>query len=252
MQKSKKISQSNKKNEKKFFIYGKHTVLSALNNKQRKKFRLYISSKYIETCKSYKDIVDVQVIHKDDFQKFIPFNSVHQEIALEVLPLPELSIENVISSKKTSCIVILDQVQDPHNIGAILRSAASFDVDAVINTVHNSPSETSVMAKSASGAMDIIPYIKAMNITNVINILKNNGYWCYAMDGTGKNDLSKISLPEKLVIVLGSEESGIRKLVKENCDDIFKISMNNQIESLNVSVAGSIAMHQHYLRYKIK
>ena len=164
MQKSKKILTSPKKNNKTHYIYGKHAVEAALLNPRRMKIKLFITKKHILDFQKFNNLVQVEIVDKYFFEDLYLEDNSHQEIALEVLSLEQLPLKNIITrANKKSLIIILDQVNDPHNIGAVLRSAAAFGADAVLNTLNNSPKETASMTKAACGAMDLVPYIQITN-----------------------------------------------------------------------------------------
>ena len=243
MQKSKKIFKKPKNNHNNhYLIFGIHAVIAALTNIERKKSILYITKKHLPIVEKF-NYTKTKIIDKDEFNLlFANKNFVHQEIALEVFPL-QYDLESVTDyNQKNSLIIILDQVSDPHNIGAILRTAAAFNATAVINTINNSPNETATIAKTASGGLDIVPYISVTNISKTIEYLKSKDYWIYGFDGQA-NDLMPKNFPEKICLVFGSEENGIRRLVKENCDLLCKINISSRMESLNVSTAVAIASH---------
>jgi 23S rRNA (guanosine2251-2'-O)-methyltransferase len=241
-----KIIKRKKNKNRSFLIFGKHAVDAALKNKHRRKIKLFITRALAKEYKAYEAIVELDICeHKEISKKFLN-DVVHQGIALEVLPLEQESLEQLkCICKERSRIVILDQVTDPHNIGAILRSAAAFDVDAIIVTKDNAPDESGTIAKSASGALEVIPIIKVTNLAATMKYLKEKGYWCIGLDGAAKQNISQITPPEKCVIVLGAE-SGMRRLTKDNCDHLVKIPMSNNVESLNVSVAAAITMASLY------
>ncbi len=244
MKKSKKIFTTNHKKPDIFYIYGKHAVLAALNNPLRKKNILYISHKNSEFVKDYSQILPIKVISSAEFDSILPLDSLHQGFALEVHPLSEPKLEKLIPTD-ASLIVILDQVTDPHNVGAILRSAAAFGVTAVINSFHNSPAENAIIAKVACGALDITPYIRVTNISTTLELLKKHGFWCFGLDGH-TNEYFPNDIPTKTCIILGSEDKGIRRLVRVNCDALYKIKISPQMESLNVSTTAAIAMAHCY------
>jgi 23S rRNA (guanosine2251-2'-O)-methyltransferase len=153
------------------------------------------------------------------------------------------------SSNDNSTIVILDQVTDTHNIGSILRTSACFNVNALVLPHNHSPGENASIAKAASGALDIVPLIYVTNILKTMQYLKKVGYWCYGFDCNAKENIDGIkSFEKKRVIIFGSEEKGIRRLVKENCDYLLKIPMSNAINSLNVSNAAAIGLYSMYIK----
>ena len=143
---------------------------------------------------------------------------------------------------------MLDQITDPHNVGAILRSAAAFDVGAVIATDRNAPTESGVMAKAASGALEVVPLITVTNLVQAIEKIKKAGYWIAGMDGNAKQTIAEAKLDRKTALVLGAEGSGLRRLTAEHCDYLVKLPMSGRIESLNVSNAAAVALYELYRR----
>ncbi|KMQ88896.1 23s rrna methyltransferase [Lasius niger] len=170
-------------------------------------------------------------------------DAVHQGIAMKVNPLTnEHTLEEIAAMKGP--ILVLDQVTDPRNVGSLLRSAAAFNVVAVIVQDRHAPQETGAMAKTASGALDIVPIIRETNLSRAIEILKKNGRWVVGLDADGES-LPKAKLDRnKTVLVLGAEGKGMRRLVEGNCDATLSIPMNSVMESFNVSVAGAIALYE--------
>ena len=135
-------------------------------------------------------------------------------------------------------------MDDPHNLGAILRSSVAFGADAVMITERNSPELNGTVAKAASGALDIIPVIKVTNISRSLEKLKNANYWCLGLDNNANTELSNFDAGNRVVLILGSEGKGIRRLTKETCDHMVRIPISQQISSLNVSVSAAIALHK--------
>ncbi|MDX2083078.1 MAG: 23S rRNA (guanosine(2251)-2'-O)-methyltransferase RlmB, partial [Rickettsiales bacterium] len=145
--------------------------------------------------------------------------------------------------KQKSIVVLLDQVTDPHNVGAIMRNAAAFSVDAVITTEHHAASESASMAKAASGAMDIVPFVRVGNLAETMNILKEHGYWCIGMDMLARVDVKTASMYDKIALVMGSEGKGMRRLTREHCDLLVKLEISEKMESLNVANAAAVALY---------
>ncbi|WP_265027505.1 23S rRNA (guanosine(2251)-2'-O)-methyltransferase RlmB [Wolbachia endosymbiont (group A) of Bombylius major] len=247
---------SSKTNEN-FWLYGKHTCMSALKNKNRRCIELLATENfYREHKKEIRQCVDskgikVRLVENKILNDVLPKGANHQGIALNVAPiLYNLSIEEIAeSSNDSSTIVILDQVTDTHNIGSILRTSACFNVNALVLPHNHSPSENASIAKAASGALDIVPLIYVTNIVKTMQYLKKVGYWCYGFDCNAKENIDEIkSFEKKRVIIFGSEEKGMRRLVKENCDYLLKIPMSNAINSLNVSNAAAIGLYSIYIK----
>lgn len=237
-----KNSTHRKKNSQKarngLWIYGKHAVLSAINNPKRKIKKVIISG---DSEIFFEKNIEIIKVTNKEIEGFLPENSVHQGIACEAEPLPEQDIEDIYESR---LLVILDQVTDPHNVGAILRSSAAFGAGGVIMPRDNSPNESGVMAKAASGALDIVPLVKVTNLSKTINELKKNGFWCIGLDGEAKTIIKDVPDYKKTVLVLGAEGKGLRRLTAEKCDLLVKLPMTEKVESLNVSNAAAIALYE--------
>jgi len=220
-------------NSSNYWIYGKHAVLGAINNPNRKIEKILIT----QNAQQELNIQTAKVVHTSEIDKLVK-NAVHQGIIALVEPLQVHSLDEI----NDGIVLILDQITDPHNIGAILRSSVAFGVSAIIATTKNFPKETAVMAKSASGALDLLPIIKVSNVVNAIKSLKKKGFWVAGLDGTATDTLDKIKDFDKLVLIAGAEGKGLRKLTIENCDFLVKIPINS-IESLNVSNAVAISLY---------
>lgn len=172
----------------------------------------------------------------------------HGGIAAYAAPLPAPSVEALLKPEGPAVCVLLDQVSDPHNAGAIMRSAAAFGARAVIAPERNSAPVTGSMAKSASGALETVPYLKPTNLARTLAMLKEWGYWRIGLDGTSDKPLEEAAGFERVALVLGSEGKGLRRLTAENCDLLVSIPMAGAVESLNVSNAAAIAMYSLFRR----
>ena len=146
--------------------------------------------------------------------------------------------------EKRPTLLLLDQVSDPHNVGAIIRSAIGFGVTKIIFCEHNSPKENATIVKSSAGTIEMADLIVVTNFSNLIEKLKKIDYWCIGLAGEAKNDISIIKEYQNIALIIGSEGSGIRDLVKKNCDLLAKININDEVESLNASVAAAITLHE--------
>ena len=175
----------------------------------------------------------------------LPQGAVHQGIALDCAPLPELTLQDLLiktNNKDSSLFVILDQVTDPHNVGAIIRSAAAFGADGMIMQSKHAPSLDGVLAKTACGGVEHLPVASETNLSRAIEELKDNHFFVYGLDERGE-DISNIKSGGKSVLVLGAEGPGLRRLVKENCDTLVKLPMQGALESINVSNAAAVALY---------
>lgn len=250
------MSQKNRNKTSSVLIYGKHPVVAALNNNRRKHINLFTTKEILTEIEklTLKISIPATILKPESLNAMLPPGTNHQNIILESLPLASLDLEDLIEqdqSKSSSCLILLDQVTDPHNIGAIIRSAAAFSASAVILTDHNSPKENNTIIKCAAGACETVPMIHITNLVNCIKELKKAGYWIIGLDGHTKLTLKESVFSEKIAIILGSEDKGLRKLTKENCDYVVKIPISSSLESLNVSNAAAIALYE-FARYRDK
>jgi 23S rRNA (guanosine2251-2'-O)-methyltransferase len=149
-----------------------------------------------------------------------------------------------LGEKQEACLVMLDQVTDPHNVGAVLRSAAAFGAVAVIAPDRHAPEETGVMAKAASGALDKIAYVKTVNLVRAIETVKEHRFWLVGLDAAAPAELAAIALTGRIALVLGAEGEGMRRLVSENCDHLARLPIAPTMESLNVSNAAAVALYE--------
>ncbi|MDG1286040.1 MAG: 23S rRNA (guanosine(2251)-2'-O)-methyltransferase RlmB [Rickettsiales bacterium] len=223
-----------------YFIFGIHAVQAALNNPQRVKRKLYATGNASEKLK-VPEAIYTHTVDGDWLDKLLPDFSVHQGVALEVQALPQPHLMELAETGKR--LLMLDQVSDPHNIGAILRSAAAFDVGGIIVQDKHAPRENATIAKTAAGALELIPLVAVTNLTRALKELQNAGYWSVGMDGDAKQTIDQLNLDPKTVLVMGAEGSGLRRLVAEKCDLLAKLSIHSQMESLNVSVATGISLY---------
>ncbi len=231
-----------------YWIYGHHAVVGALMNENRVKYEVYFTSEAEKKLKNEINLENINIItikkSRDEIDLLLKGISNHQGICLRVekIQTPQLSdfIKNLNDEK--SIIFLLDQLDDPQNVGAIFRSALAFNIDGIILTNNNSVIENSYLAKTASSAIDKVPFTKIQNISSCIKILKDNGYWIYGLDMKAKSSITDINFPNKIVFVLGSESRGMRKITASLCDEILQIRMSNNLESLNVSNTAAITM----------
>jgi len=234
-------------------IFGQHSVKAAIQNDKREKIELIISKNQINFAKKYESKIEkITILPQNEFIKRFGNENTTQGVVLKTKDFSRPSLEefvNIESKKSKSVILILDQVTDTQNIGSIMRSCALFNCEGIIVGKDNSPELTSSVYKSASGATEIVNYIRVTNIRRAISFLKKNNYWVYGFDSSS-NKNSKLNFTKKSVFVFGSEGKGIRELVKKECDEIVQINMKKnskfEIDSLNVSNATSIALYQFY------
>jgi len=231
-----------------YFLFGRNSVEAALNNPQRECLKL------IGTVKALSDksiagirpsIKTLHVENIDDIAAAVPEGAPHQGLLLEVRFLGGLHLEDLKpNAGSKNIIVMLDQVTDPQNVGACIRSAAAFGARALITQDRNSPIESGTLARAASGGIETLPWLRVPNLSHALEKLRDLGYWHVGLDGNTQMSIKDVSLGDNIVIVMGSEGSGLRPLVKKNCDVIAKIPMTGAVESLNVSNAAAIALYE--------
>ncbi len=234
------------KQAKDVLLYGKHPVSLALSNPCRAVREIYATPGAADEL-TIPANVPVRSATREQLEQMVGRGAVHQGVVARCLPLSGNTIEDVIASTKSrekAVVVLLDQVTDPHNIGAILRSAVAFNAVAVIVPEAGAPDETGVLAKSASGALELIPFVRVSNLSRAMDKLKKNDFWCVGLDGYAQKSIFEDKLPAKCAIVMGSEGDGLRRLTAENCDYSVKLPMNEKIESLNVSNACAITLYE--------
>ncbi len=226
-------------------IWGQHAVRAAWRNPEREIKALYVTENALRDFELSAPVKRPAptVVEKKELDK-ITRDGVHQGVALDAAPLAELDLMDLIikvSDKPRSVFAILDQVTDPHNVGAILRSACALGVDGVIMQKKHAPELTGVLAKTASGAIEHIDVCYETNLSRSIETLKERGFEIIGLDETGNESLQQISAGDKTVIVLGAEGDGLRRLIRENCDRLVHLPTTGEVSSLNVSNAAAIA-----------
>ena len=230
------------------WLYGLHSVRAALANPQRQIERIVLTARAIkELNASTLARVRHEVADSDAVARLLPPGAVHQGIALLCAPLPARSLEDILPQQVENrrIVLILDQITDPQNTGAILRSAAAFGVSAVVVQDRHAPPETGALAKAASGALDIVPIATVVNIARTLEELGAQNFWRIALAGDGETPIRDATDDRRdVALVLGSEGTGIRRLVREKCDAVAFIPIAPGMESLNVSNAAAVALYE--------
>ena len=224
------------------YLYGIHTVRAALDNPRREKRLLLATPNALTRLKEGGPTgkLHVREVTPKELDKLLGAEAVHQGVALEVDPVSRFGLDDI---DPLTLIVVLDQVTDPHNVGAILRTACAFGADALVTTQRYAPRETGVMAKAASGALDLVPLIEVRNLGDTLELLKKRGMRVLGFDSEAPAPLVPRSGNEALAIVLGAEGKGLRQRTRELCDEMVRLDMPGPIKSLNVSNAAAIALY---------
>jgi 23S rRNA (guanosine2251-2'-O)-methyltransferase len=240
------------------WLYGRHAVTAALGNPARRWRRLVVLEGQEDEAATLTAAAQaehrgsqepVQVLDRTAMAQLLPEGAVHQGLVLEVEPLEAADLDDVLRvaalrPEGRSVIVVLDQVSDPHNVGAIMRSAVAFGALAVIVPEHGAPQLTGTLAKAASGAIDRLPLVRAVNLSRALERLKEAGYWCCGLDEAAAAPIATLDLGDKVALVLGSEGGGLRRLLREHCDYLARLPTLPALPSLNVSNAAAIALYE--------
>ena len=223
------------------YLYGIHTVRAALDNPRRERKALLATPNALGRLRETGDIGRVPITETTpkELDRLLGSDAVHQGVALEVEPVSRFGLDDI---SPLRLVVVLDQVTDPHNVGAILRTACAFGADAVLTTARHSPRETGVMAKAASGALDLVPLIEVRNLGNSLETLKTRGMTVLGFGSEAPAPLTPRTEGGALAVVLGAEGKGLRQRTRELCDQLVRLDMPGPIKSLNVSNAAAIAL----------
>lgn len=225
-----------------YYIYGKHPVFSALKNPQRHIDNILCTKEIFDLNKNLISSRPYEIVNNDVLSR-LSENQTHQGIIAKVKPIFSYNIEDIDIKSPKSKVAILDQITDPQNIGAIIRSAAAFDINTIVLPLDNSPNESGTIAKAACGTLELITIVKVTNLRLCIDYLKKHGFWIIGLSGKANERFTNKLISDKMALVLGSEDKGIRRLIEENCDHLVKIPISERVESLNVSNAASIIFH---------
>lgn len=227
------------------FLYGVHAVKAALLNPRRKNKTLFLTKKTQEKMKDIRHLPPVKIVQPDYFESLVPAGTVHQHIVLETHPLECLPLETFCQKAPNNTrLVVLDQVTDPHNIGAILRAAAALEADALLVTAVNSADLMGgTVAKVASGALEHVPVISVTNLAQTLKYLQSQDFWCYGFDEKGDDLRHTKDWSGKLALIFGAEGSGLRRLTKESCDGLLRVPTSESFSTLNVSTTVSVVLY---------
>jgi 23S rRNA (guanosine2251-2'-O)-methyltransferase len=222
-------------------LYGWHTVAAALANPARRIRRLWTTENAARRL--VEDGIALPARHElvrpDVIAARLGPDALHQGLLVEADPLASPDIEDV----ENGLVLALDQITDPHNVGAILRTAAAFGAGAVVTTARHSPEATGVLAKSASGALEYVPIVTVQNLARGLTALKERGFLLVGLDSTGESDLATANVRAPLALVLGAEGKGLRQLTRATCDVVARLNLPGAIKSLNVSNAAALALY---------
>jgi 23S rRNA (guanosine2251-2'-O)-methyltransferase len=230
------------------WLYGYHAVQAALRNPRRDTLRIIATEGAARRLKEETPElagVDCTILDRSAIDARLPAGAVHQGIALETRPLEQPSLETLLQTATDSAIfLLLDQVTDPHNVGAIMRSAAAFGAAAVLIPRRHAPPQSATLAKAASGALEHVPMVSVVNLDRALQQLQENNFWCLGLDADAHQTLAETDLTGRLVLVLGAEGAGLRRLTAARCDLLVRLPTRGPIDSLNVSNAAAVALYE--------
>jgi 23S rRNA (guanosine2251-2'-O)-methyltransferase len=223
-------------------LYGWHTVAAALANPRRKIRKLLLTENAARRLadENIDTRVTPEIVRPNLIDQRLGPDAVHQGLLAEADPLESPELDTL---TQQGIVLVLDQITDPHNVGAILRSAAAFAVKAIVTTARHSPEATGVLAKSASGALELVPLITVQNLARALNELNDVGFMTVGLDSEGSENLAAVELRQPLALVLGAEGKGLRQLTRETCSVVARLDMPGEIKSLNVSNAAVLALY---------
>ncbi|MET3996631.1 23S rRNA (guanosine2251-2'-O)-methyltransferase [Bradyrhizobium sp. S3.9.2] len=223
-------------------LYGWHTVTMALANPQRQIRKLTLTENAAKRLadENIATRVTPEIVRPQEIDRLLSPDAVHQGLLAEADALPSPDIETL---EQEGMVLVLDQITDPHNVGAILRSAAAFAVKAIVTTARHSPEATGMLAKAASGALELVPMVTVQNLARALTALNERGFQTVGLDSEGSEDLSNVTLREPLALVLGAEGKGLRQLTRETCSVVARLDMPGEIKSLNVSNAAVLSLY---------
>jgi len=235
------------------WLYGTHAVRAVLRNPGRRIRRLLVAAdlhreflRDVPARPAENPLPDVESADREAIGRLLPAGAVHQGAAALVEALPYAALEDVLAGldpERPAAFLVLDQVSDPQNVGAVLRSAAAFGAAGVLVTERHAAPETGALAKAASGALEVVPLLRVANLARALKSMKDAGLWCVGFAADAPESLPRADLPARVALVLGSEGEGLRRLTRESCDLLLRLPTGGPIDQLNVSNAAAVALY---------
>ena len=249
---------SNLINHKGIWLCGKHPTFTILQKKRRQIFEILATKNTILELENFlveKSLLNlkplIKIVENEKIESLFGANQIHQGLAVNCSHIPPKNQNDLLAelnkfepNAKLPTLLLLDQISDPHNIGAIIRSAIAFGVTKIIFCEHGAPKENATIVKASAGTIEMADLFVVTNFSNLFEKLKKIGYWCIGLAGEANEQTSSIAEFKNIALVIGSEGDGLRNLVKKNCDALLKIKIDSQVESLNASVAAAIALYE--------
>ena len=225
-------------------FWGRHAVMAALANPERVVHKIWGTREAIGKLE-LPPVIPIVYADVADLGRMVPHDAPHQGLVIEVNPLEDVWLGDLMDqgAEDRRALLVLDSVTDPHNVGAILRSAAAFDALGIITQDRHAPPESGALAKAASGALEIVPWVRVVNLARALDEIAEAGFWRIGLAGETHTTLAQALGPQKVALVLGAEGEGMRQNVAAHCDAIARLPISPRVESLNVSNAAAIALY---------
>lgn len=224
-------------------FWGRHAVAAALDNPERRLLKAWATREAADFMQFPKDAA-VVMAEAADLARLVPADAPHQGVVIEVEPLEDIWLSDLLAdAPEKALLLVLDQVTDPHNVGAILRSAAAFGAIGIVTQDRHAPPEGGALAKAASGALERVPWARVVNLSRALDEIAEAGFWRIGLAGDATTTLEEALGPQKVALVLGAEGPGMRANVRDHCDALAKLAISADTESLNVSNAAAVALY---------
>ena len=224
-------------------LWGKHAVAAALDNPDRKVLKAW-TTREAAAFMNFPQDMPVVMAEAPDLGRMVPHDAPHQGVVIEVEPLEDIWLDDVLAdAPERATLLVLDQVTDPHNVGAILRSAAAFGAIGIVTQDRHAPPESGSLAKAASGALERVPWVRVVNLARALEEIAEAGFWRIGLAGEASSELKDALGPPRVALVLGAEGPGMRSNTREHCDALAKLPISQAVESLNVSNAAAVALY---------
>jgi len=225
-------------------FWGRHAVIAALANPARNVRRIWGTREALAAL-DLPPVIPTTFADAADLGRLVPHDAPHQGLVIEVDPLPDIWLGDLLEDAQGNRqpLIILDQVTDPHNVGAVLRSAAAFDAVGIVTQDRHAPPESGALARAASGALEQVPWVRVVNLARALDEIADAGFWRIGLTGHAKAALGEVMGDGRIAIVLGAEGEGMRQNTEAHCDELAKLPISARVESLNISNAAAIALY---------
>ncbi|PVX30204.1 23S rRNA (guanosine(2251)-2'-O)-methyltransferase RlmB [Sphingomonas pokkalii] len=225
-------------------FYGRHAVLAALANPERTVRKIWGTREALSAL-DLPPVIPITYADAADLGRLVPADAPHQGLVAEVEPLEEIWLGDLLEqgAEDQRPLLVLDQVTDPHNVGAILRSAAAFDALGIVTQDRHAPPETGTLARSAAGTLEVVPWVRVVNLSRALDEIAEAGFWRVGLTGHAKGTLKDVANQGRIALVLGSEGEGMRQNTEAHCDELARLPISAKVESLNVSNAAAVALY---------